>query len=196
LFANRYTAFIDACSLAGALKRNLLLTLAEAGFYRVRWSEAVMGEAQRAIKDIMEKRHVADAEGRSAAAVAVMIEAFDDAMVTDFDDFLSVAQGLPDRDDAHVLAAALKTRAHVIVTDNMKDFPSSVLAPLNIEARTTDEFIANTITLDPGKAVGAFREMRRRLNRPQKSPADLFIDMEASGLVLTVDALRPYEESL
>jgi hypothetical protein len=68
--------------------------------------------------------------------------------------------------------------------------------PLNIQARTTDEFTADTITLDPGKAVGAIRVMRQRLNRPGKSAADLFIDMEASGLVLTVDALRPYEESL
>ncbi|MGN7998022.1 hypothetical protein [Sphingomonas sp. 22176] len=30
MFANRYTAFIDACTLAGTLKRNLLLTLSEA----------------------------------------------------------------------------------------------------------------------------------------------------------------------
>lgn len=38
VFANRYTAFVDACSLVGVLKRNLLLTLAEAGFFRIRWS--------------------------------------------------------------------------------------------------------------------------------------------------------------
>lgn len=39
MFANRFTALIDACALAGALKRNLLLTLAEAEFFRLRWSD-------------------------------------------------------------------------------------------------------------------------------------------------------------
>jgi hypothetical protein len=50
LFANRYTAFIDACTLASALRRNLLLTLAEAEFFRVRWSVQVLDETQRAIE--------------------------------------------------------------------------------------------------------------------------------------------------
>ncbi len=49
MFANRYTAFIDACTLAGTLKRNLLLTLAEAEFFRVRWSEQVLDETEAAI---------------------------------------------------------------------------------------------------------------------------------------------------
>lgn len=53
MFANRYTAFIDACTLASALKRNLLLTLAEAEFFRVRWSVRVMDETQRAIATIL-----------------------------------------------------------------------------------------------------------------------------------------------
>lgn len=38
-FADRFTVLIDACCLAGALRRNMLLSLAEAGFYRARWSE-------------------------------------------------------------------------------------------------------------------------------------------------------------
>jgi len=196
LFANRYTAYIDACSLAGALKRNLLLTLAEAEFYRVRWSDAVMQETGAAIRDMLNKREVPDAEQRGQLAVAAMIEAFEDAMVADYDDFLCVAGKLPDQGDAHVLAAALKTRAHVIVTDNMKHFPADTLKLLNIEARTTDEFLANTITLNPGKAVSAIRMMRERLKRPEKTPGQLFLDMEASGLTATVDVLRPYEDSL
>jgi hypothetical protein len=31
-FADRFTVLIDACCLAGALRRNMLLSLAEAGF--------------------------------------------------------------------------------------------------------------------------------------------------------------------
>ena len=196
MFANRYTAFIDACSLAGALKRNLLLTLAEAEFFRVRWSDKVMQETAAAIHDILRRREVPDAEARGHAAVAAMTEAFEDAMVADYDDFICVAAKLPDQGDAHVLAAALKTRAHVIVTDNMKHFPTEILKPLNLEAATTDDFVANTITLNPGKAVSAIRRMRERIKRPEKTPAQLFLDMEASGLTAVVDVLRPYEDSL
>lgn len=182
--------------MAGALKRNLLLTLAEAEFFRVRWSDKVMQETSVAVHDMLRKREVQDAEARGSAAVAAMTEAFEDAMVSDYDDFLCVAANLPDQGDAHVLAAALKTRAHVIVTDNMKHFPSELLRPLNIEAATTDDFLANTITLNAGKAVSAIRRMRARFKRPEKTPGQLFLDMEASGLTATVDMLRAYEDSL
>ncbi|HWB46277.1 MAG TPA: PIN domain-containing protein [Hyphomicrobiaceae bacterium] len=196
MFANRYTAFIDACSLAGVLKRNLLLTLAETGFYRVRWSQQVLDETEKAIKSMMERRNIEDAEKRSQASIFAMTEAFDDAMVSEFDSFLCVADKLPDPGDAHVLAAAIKTRAHIIVTDNIKHFPSEILGPLNIEAATTDDFLANTITLNTAKAVGAIKTMRERFKRPEKSAEDMFLDMEASGLTSTVDVLRPYEDSL
>ena len=191
MFANRYTAFIDACSLAGVLKRNLLLTLAEAGFYRVRWSHRVIEECRQAIEKMLANREMPDAVARSHNAVAAMVEAFDDALVIDYDEFLNLGRDLPDRNDAHVLAAAIKTRAHVIVTDNLKHFPIGTLAPLNIEARSTDEFIANTITLNTARAVGAVKTMRERLNRPEKTAKAILLDMEASGLFSTVDVLRP-----
>jgi hypothetical protein len=41
LFANRFTVFVDACSLVGFLKRNLLLSLTEAEFF-LRWSARVL----------------------------------------------------------------------------------------------------------------------------------------------------------
>jgi hypothetical protein len=148
MFANRFTAFVDACSLTGALKRNLLLTLAEAEFFRLRWSARVLDETQIAIEKILEKKGLADAAGRAARARQAMETAFEDATVEAYEKFLPVGSGLPDAGDAHVLAAALKTGAHIIVTDNLKDFPKSVLKPLNLEALSTDQFVANTIALD------------------------------------------------
>lgn len=196
MFANRFTAFVDACSLAGALKRNLLLSLAEAEFFRVRWSDQVLTEAEKAIAEILEKKGVPDAAERAKRARTAMHTAFEEATVEKYDKFLCVADGLPDANDAHVLAAALKTRAHILVTDNLKHFPADFLAPLNVEAFSTDQFLANTISLEPGKAVAAIRHMRLRFNKPEKEAKALFIDMEASGLFETVDVLRPHELSL
>lgn len=187
MFANRYTAFIDACALAGALKRNLLLTLAEAEFFRLRRSEPVLSEVERAIKRILEKTGGSRRRCTSRARKAQYETAFEDAMVSDFDKFLGACRGLPDPDDAHVVAAALKTQAATIVTDNLKDFPEALLALLNLEVRSTDAFIADTIALDPGRAVPAIRFMRKRFKRPEKTAELLLLDMEKNGLTDVVD---------
>lgn len=196
MFANRFTAFIDACSLAGALKRNLLLNLAEAEFFRVRWSEHVLDETQNAVTGILSGRGVGDAPARAQKVRDAMVRAFEDALVTDYDRFMNVGSGLPDSGDMHVLAAAVKTRAHVLVTDNLRHFPATILEPLGLEAQSTDHFLANTVALDPGKAVATIRAMREAFRTPERTAQMLLIDMEAVGLVETVDVLRPHVLSL
>jgi len=196
LFANRYTAFIDACTLAGTLKRNLLLTLAEAEFFRVRWSVKVMDETEAAISKILMAKAVDDAAERGKRARRYMEAAFEDAIVVDYDVFLSACAGLPDPDDAHVVAAALKTQAATIVTENLKDFPEAILGTLNMEARSADQFIADTIALDTGRAVAAIRKMRERFKRPEKTAEAMLLEMEADGLTETVDVLRTHVLSL
>lgn len=196
MFANRFTAFVDSCTLAGTLRRNLLLTLAEAEFYRIRWSERVLIEAELAIQKILIERGLDDAADRAQRARRAMETAFEDAMVSDFDAFLCVCTDLPDPNDAHVVAAALKTEASMIVTENLKDFPSHLLEPLNIEAKSADAFIADTIALDDGRAVAAIRRMRERFKRPEMTAEQLLLKMEAVGLTETVDALRTHTQSL
>ena len=164
----------------------------------MRWSVQVLDETQRAIEKILaDKGYGADdAKDRATRARQAMEAAFEEAIVEDFKDLLCVCEGLPDPGDVHVLAAALKTQAATIVTENLKDFPEHVLAPLNIEARSADSFIADTIALDPGRAVAAIRTMRLRLKRPEKTAEILLMDMDAAGLTETVDVLRPYVGSL
>lgn len=196
MFANRYTAFIDACTLASTLKRNLLLTLAEAEFFRVRWSEKVMDETQVAIERILTAKSVEDAADRAARARQCMEAAFEEACVTDYDEFMPSCAGFPDPNDAHVIAAAMRTQAATIVTENLSDFPAGSLTKLGIEARSADAFIADTIALDTGRAVAAIRKMRERFRRPEKTAEALLLDMEADGLTEAVDMLRPHVLSL
>jgi hypothetical protein len=198
LFANRYTAFLDASALAGALKRDLLLTLAQAEFFRARWSVPVLEETQEAIRRILSEKGAADPAGAATRARAAMERAFRDAIVEDFDSFLPIckALALPDPGDAHVLAAAMKTRADVLVTDNRNDFRDPLMTALNMEARTADEFIADTAMLDPGRAVAAVRRRRESYRNPALTADQFLLVMEARGLLETADALRPYVESL
>ncbi|WP_316219372.1 PIN domain-containing protein [Bradyrhizobium sp. SZCCHNR2026] len=196
MFANRFTAFVDACTLVSVLRRNLLLTLAEAEFFRLRWSAEVLDETQKALEEIHLKRGFQDAADRAARARAFMENAFEDAIVDGYDHLLPLAAKLPDQNDAHVLAAAVKTQASMIVTENLKDFPSNILSALNIEAKSADEFIADTIALDPGRAVAVIRQMRERFKQPEKTAGILLLEMEADGLVETVNLLRTYIDSL
>src|SRR4051794_23294936 len=45
-------------------------------------------------------------------------------------------------------AAAIRSRADVIVTYNLRDFPETILGGHGIEAQHPDEFICNLIRLD------------------------------------------------
>jgi hypothetical protein len=196
LFANRYTALVDSCSLAGVLQRNLILTLAEAEFFRLRWSSRILDDAEKAISRIHDRRGREDHLALAARQRANMEAAFEDAMVLNFDDFTPSEEGWPDKDDLHVVAAALKTQASVIVTENLKHFPEGKMRALNVEVRSADDFIADTIELDAPRAVAAIRRMRERFKKPEKTGEALLIDMDAASLTATVDALRDYVQSL
>ena len=84
----------------------------------------------------------------------------------------------------------------MVVTDNLKHFPDHVLATFGIEARSADAFIADTVMLDIGRAVGAIKLMRSGFGKPPIGADDLLLKMEAQSLTETADVLRPYLELL
>lgn len=57
-------------------------------------------------------------------------------------EYLIPGLSLPDEEDGHVLAAAIRSRSSVIVTFNLKDFPAAMLDEYKVEAQHPDEFIA------------------------------------------------------
>ncbi|MFZ5784690.1 MAG: hypothetical protein ACOY4R_31220 [Pseudomonadota bacterium] len=122
-------------------------------------------------------------------------EAFPEAAVTGYEGMIRVL-GLPDPDDRHVLAAAIRVGANVIVTENVSDFPADVLDGYDIEARSADEFILNTIELYPADALAALKSMRQRYVNPSQSAEELLQAMLRNGLVATMAALRPCLGSL
>ena len=181
MFANRFTVLIDACSLAGVLKRSLILTLAEAELFRLRWSVPILDETERAIAKMTAAKGLADSEARAAASRRIMQAAFDEAMVVGFEHLLPICQFLPDPGDAHVLAAAIQCQAAVIVTENTKDFPPAILHRHAMEPKTADEFVADTLNLDIARGVAALRQMRMSWRRPEITADELLLKMEADG---------------
>ena len=92
---NRYSALIDACVLGGALKRNIILSLAEAGLFRPRWSERILDETEKAIAQISK------GTSNTARQRAAIEKAFPEALVLPADPSINVSGLLPDADDEH-----------------------------------------------------------------------------------------------
>jgi hypothetical protein len=61
---------------------------------------------------------------------------------------------------------------------------------------TRPEAADHMAALDTGRAVAAIRQMRLGFKRPEKAAETLLLEMEADGLIETVDRLREHVDSL
>ena len=118
-----------------------------------------------------------------------------DCLVTGFED-LAESLVLPDPDDRHVLAAAIRSQAGVIVTYNLKDFPESILDANGIEAQHPDEFVTHLFDLAPGSVCHSVRCQRLALKNPPLSTAELLDIFLGLGLATTVAHLATMKDLL
>lgn len=104
--------FDDGCRPGGALEIVAPngFRVAEAEFFRLRWSQTILDETERALAKLHHQRGDADGDARARKAIAAMTKAFPEAIVDDFAQLLANPLGLPDPNDEHVIAAAVKTR--------------------------------------------------------------------------------------
>ena len=103
---------------------------------------------------------------------------------------------LPDPDDRHVLAAAIRCQASVIVTFNEKDFPAGVLQLFGLEAQHPDVFIENLFDLDPAAVVTAAQRQRQQLKNPPMDVERYFDVLLKQGLTQTAKALVAFRTVL
>jgi len=183
-----FTAVLDANVLAGALTRNILLSLAEAGHNKPRFSIPILDEVERYLLRRLDES--------TAKRQRNNIEtAFPEAIVEGLDPLIDRLD-LPDADDRHVLACAIRTGAARIVTENEKDFPADVLSTYELQTVRTDDFVANIVDLAGPGAIAALRRMRERFERPEIDADELIQLMEIRGLAETAKLLGKYRELL
>jgi predicted nucleic acid-binding protein len=133
-----FPAFLDTCTLYGAYLCDSLLRLAEAGTYRPLWSADVLDELERALV----------ARGLESKAVTHRIgemrRAFPDAEVGGYENL--VERMTCDPKDRHVLAAAVRSDAAVLVTFNTDDFPGASTAAYDITVVHPDDSSSTSLT--------------------------------------------------
>lgn len=182
-----FTVIFDACVLYPAPLRDFLMWLALSGQFRARWSHDINEEWKRNLL-----RNRPDLTNTQLNRTAdLMNQAIPDALVDGYEDIIP-SLDLPDPDDRHVLAAAIRCGASVIVTFNQRDFPQETLAPYAIETQHPDEFADNLFDLDPAAVVAAAQRQRSRLNNPSVDVEDYLKIMLRQGLVQTTKALSSY----
>jgi predicted nucleic acid-binding protein len=165
--------------------RDLLIRIAQAGLVEAKWTEKILDETFRNLK-----LNRADLDpAKLDRTRELMNRAIRDVLVTDYEPLIEVLD-LPDPDDRHVLAAAIKARAQVIVTDNLKDFPQAKLTPWNVEGRSADDFVLDLIDLNQQAVYAQVQRMADAWKNPAGTVDDVLTSLEHVGLLGSVAALR------
>lgn len=159
----RFKVVLDANVLYPFSLRDTLLRAAAADLFQVYWSEQILKEA---LGNLVATGTVT--QPQAARLRAAMEKAFPEALVVDYEHLVPAMKNDPK--DRHVVAAAVKAGAQVIVTSNLRDFRE---LPTGIEAQSPDDFLVNLFDLDPEGMVELVRTQARALRNPPRSFEEL-----------------------
>ncbi|WP_239005210.1 PIN domain-containing protein [Legionella sp. MW5194] len=130
-----FTVLYDANVLYPAPLRDILIQLATTRLYRAKWSNRIHEEW---IRNVLKNRSDISRE-QLEKIKNLMDSSVLDCLVENYEDIEGGLQ-LPDSNDKHILAAAIVSSCDVIVTFNIKDFPSKELDKYAIETQHPDGF--------------------------------------------------------
>lgn len=160
-----FSVVLDACVLANFGVCDLFLRLAESPrLYVPRWTARILDEAQRAQQLRFKPPWPKESSDRWRNALETH---FPEAVVTGFEPLeASVAN---DPGDRHVLAAAVRARAEMIVTFNLRHFPSEAVEPWGIRAAHPADYLITLYEIDPGIVVRRITDIaQKRQLRPEE----------------------------
>lgn len=179
------TAVVNACVLYPAALRDTLLSVAQTRVFAVRWTRQILDEMARNL--LANNPHVTEAG--VAYLVGQMQRAFPHSAVEEYEPLIAAMTN--HEKDRHVLAAAVKAGANVIVTLNVKHFPRSACDLHRIEVHRPDEFLLYQLGLAPDLVYQAPQNQVSRLANPPRTFED---QLERMGPLLPsfIEAVRAF----
>jgi predicted nucleic acid-binding protein len=171
-----FTATIDANVLFHASVRDTLLRAHSAGLFRAQWTPDILAEVERNPIPHLAERGLDRPEAKVQRLMTTLRTVFPEAMVMGYEGLIPSMQN--NKDDRHVLAAAVRGGAEVIVTYNLKDFPASALDPYGVEAQGPDEFLSNLFDLYPDGMRALLHEQVVQLRNPPITFMELLEELE------------------
>ena len=109
-----------------------------------------------------------------------MVEYFPDAMIDGYDDLIDGMNCDPK--DRHVLAAAVRANAEVLVTFNLKDFPVESTERFEIEVVHPDDFLMDQLDLFPGLTMGTLEHLVATYDEPPLTMEELLQILARAGV--------------
>ncbi len=143
-----FSVVLDACVLANFGVCDLFLRLAEhPRLYTPRWSEDILAEVKRThLRKLKWPKKLAESWQQKVRAN------FPEAPVMSYEPLVPKLQN--QQKDRHVLAAAIKGHASLIVTFNLKDFPETALQPWGVKVAHPEEYLLALYEMHPAVVMG------------------------------------------
>ena len=171
--------------------RSYLMYLAGNGMFRARWTDQIHDEWQR---NVLKNNPDLD-PAKIERTKKLMNANVPDCLVTGYEPLIAGIT-LPDLDDRHVVAAAIKGQAESIITFNLKDFPASELEALGLSAIHPDEFLSDMFELDASACVEAAQKQRQSLKKPPMTTEEFLECLQKQKLPSFVSKLNSYKTIL
>jgi predicted nucleic acid-binding protein len=154
-----FLVVLDACVLIPAALRDTLLRLAEYPRLDVpRWSDEIIAETVRNLES-----RIGLTGEKTAYLVGKLRDHFEDSWVLGYEPLLALMANDPE--DRHVLAAAVKCGAPLIVTYNRRHFPPAATEPWGIEVQGPSTFLKHQYDLNPAVVIDKLHAQARNLGR-------------------------------
>jgi predicted nucleic acid-binding protein len=156
-----FPAIIDACVLVQAAVRDTLLRLSEKRLFLAKWSDEIIAETERTLQAKLKLT-----QEDTKYLIGELEANLPDSWVEPGYKLLTDSM-LNQEKDRHVVAAAVKSGAEVIITYNLKHFPQEHLKPFDVTAKHPDEFLIDLYELNPEQVVHTLHEQGASLKRPR-----------------------------
>ncbi|MFC0449436.1 PIN domain-containing protein [Rhodococcus jostii] len=169
-----FRVVLDANVMLPQALNDLLLTLADAELFRPVWTPDLLDEVERNLSG----ERFGKSPDEAARRVQQMRRAFPFAEEESCGYRALIPAMTNDPKDRHVLAAAVRSGAALIVTANPTDFPPSTLDPFDVEAIHPDEFLCDQIDLDPEAVFECMHVLVARNALPPRTVGELLESLE------------------
>jgi predicted nucleic acid-binding protein len=165
---------LDACILYPTIMRDVLIAAAKQGAFVPLWSNRILEEWRHAAA------RLGDDQARVAGVEIALLKAnWPNAEIAPAtEDNL----WLPDENDIHVLAAAIAGKADMIMTANLKDFPTRILTGHGIVRRDPDGFLLEYAQANTPTMVQVANDVRLAAERHSGEPKDIRRLLKRTGL--------------
>lgn len=166
-----FKVILDACVMFPYPVADLIMWQSETGMFHPQWSKDITDEA---ISGILRKYSGVNKK-KIQARFDAMEMAVEEPIVKGYESLVNNIK-LPDPNDRHVVAAAIKTNAELIITFNLKDFPKTKLEKFGIVAIHPDDFLCDLADIDKGLVLEKVRLCRMTYKNPPYGQDD-YIDL-------------------